>query len=192
MIHRFTLPIFRFPALMTLTLVLCFSSFAQSLTAGTVTGTVTDPNNAVVPNATVTIENAVTGYKRTVNTGTDGAFRFDNIPLNNYVYSAMASGFSGVRGSINVRTSVPITLTIPLAVSTATETVTVSTNAGDALENVSTAHTDVDQSLRTRLPVRAPGSGLSDVVTLSAPGVGADSNGSFHTQGDHAQTSYSI
>ena len=191
MIHRSDLLIIR-SLVIVLTLAIGFSVLGQSLTAGTVSGTVTDPNNAVVPNATVTIENAVTGYKRTVNTGTDGAFRFDNVPLNNYVYSASASGFSAARGGINVRTSVPITLTIPLAVSTATETVTVTTNAGDALENVSTAHTDVDQSLITRLPVRSPGSGLSDVVTLAAPGVVADSNGFFHPQGDHAQTSYSI
>src|SRR5438876_9186990 len=81
---------------------------------------------------------------------------------------------------------------MPLAVSTATETVTITTNAGDVLENVSTAHTDVDQSLITRLPVRSPGSGLSDVVTLAAPGVVADSNGFFHPLGDHAQTSYSV
>jgi hypothetical protein len=168
------------------------SVLAQGLTSGTVSGTVTDPNGAVVQNATVTLENAVTGYNRTMATGADGVFRFDNVPLNNYVYSASASGFSAARGAINIRSSVPITLTIPLAVSTATETVTVTTNAGDVLENVSTAHTDVDQSLITRLPVRSPGSGLSDVVTLAAPGVVADSNGFFHPQGDHAQTSYSI
>ena len=35
---------------------------AQGLSAGTVTGVVVDPNKAVVPNATVTLENAVTGY----------------------------------------------------------------------------------------------------------------------------------
>src|SRR5256886_3751949 len=177
--------------------VLMFSSAfviatAQGLSSGTVTGVVADPNKAVVPNATVTIANAVTGYKRSVNTGPDGAFRFDNVPFNNYVYSVSASGFGAVSGGINIRTSVPITLTIPLVVSTATETVTVTSNAGDALENVSTAHTDVDQSLITRLPVRSPGSGLSDIVTLAAPGVVADSNGFFHPQGDHAQTSYSI
>src|SRR5438128_12026223 len=96
---------------------------AQGLSSGTITGVVVDPNNAVVPNANVTIENAVTGYKRSVNTGTDGAFRFENVPFNNYSYSVSAAGFSGARGSINIRTSVPSTLTIPLAVSPATETV---------------------------------------------------------------------
>ena len=33
-----------------------------------------------------------------------------------------------------------------------------------------------------------PGSGLSTVVTLSAPGVAADSNGGFHPEGDHFQS----
>jgi hypothetical protein len=192
MSHRYNLSIIRSLVLIILTLALSFAVLGQSLSAGTVSGTVTDPNNAVVPNATVTIENAVTGYRRTVNTGTDGAFRFDNVPMNNYVYNVSAPGFSGASGGINIRTSVPVTLTVPLAVSTATETVTVTTNAGDVLENVSTAHTDVDQSLITRLPVRSPGSGLSDVITLAAPGIVADSNGFFHPQGDHAQTSYSI
>jgi len=40
-----------------------------------------------------------------------------------------------------VRTSVPISLKIPLAISSATETVTVTSNAADVLENVSSAHT---------------------------------------------------
>lgn len=192
MSQRYNLSIIRSLALIILTSALSIAVLGQSLSAGTVSGTVTDPNNAVVPNATITIENAVTGYKRTVNTGTDGAFRFDNVPMNNYVYSVSAPGFSGARGVINIRTSVPVVLTVPLALITATETVTVTANAGDVLENVPTAHTDVDQSLIGRLPIRSPGSGLSDVITLAAPGIVADSNGFFHPQGDHAQTSYSI
>src|ERR1043165_10127446 len=77
-----------------LILVMCgvsVSVLAQGLTSGTVTGTVTDPNGAVIPNATVALENAVTGYNRSMTTGADGAFRFDNVPFNNYVYSASAS-----------------------------------------------------------------------------------------------------
>ena len=85
-------------------------SRAQGLSSGTIIGVVVDPNKAVVPNATVTIENAVTGYKQSLNTGTEGTFRFENVPFNNYVYGVSAPGFSGARGGINVRTSVPITL----------------------------------------------------------------------------------
>jgi len=165
---------------------------AQALNAGTVTGVVTDPNGAVVPNATVTIANAITGYTRTATTDAEGAFRFGDVPPNNYQLKATAPGFTSEQQSLTVRSSVPITVKIPLTVSTASETVTVTSNTADVLENTSTTHTDVDQSLITRLPVRSVGSGLSDVVTLAAPGVVADSNGFFHPLGDHAQTSYSI
>jgi carboxypeptidase family protein/TonB-dependent receptor-like protein len=161
---------------------------AQSLSAGTVTGVVVDPNNAVIPNATVTLENAVTGYNRSTNTGADGVFRFDNVPFNNYVYSVSAPGFNAIRGGINIRTSVPVALKIPLVVGTATASVTVTSNGSDLLENVPSAHVDVDKSLINRLPPGDPGSSLSTVVTLSAPGVAADSNGGFHPEGDHFQS----
>src|SRR3954447_26184883 len=79
---------------------------AQSLgTAGTIIGVVNDPNNAVVPNATVTISNPVTGYSRTVTTGQDGTFRFDNIPPNNYQIIVSANGFISAKQSQVVRTS---------------------------------------------------------------------------------------
>src|SRR5882762_7632961 len=165
---------------------------AQALNAGTVTGVVTDPNSAVVPNATVTIANAVTGYMRTATTDAEGAFRFSDVPPNNYQLKASAPGFSSEQQSLTVRSSVPLSVKIPLSVSSASETVTITSDTAQALENTSTTHTDVDQSLITRLPVRSVGSGLSDVVTLAAPGVVADSNGFFHPLGDHAQTSYSI
>lgn len=167
-------------------------TMAQALNAGAVTGVVTDPNNAVVPNATITIGNAVTGYTRTATTDADGAFRFDNVPPNTYQLKASAPGFTSEQESLTVRASVPLTVKVPLTVSTTAETVTITSDTAQTLENTSTTHTDVDQSLITRLPVRSVGSGLSDVVTLAAPGVVADSNGFFHPLGDHAQTSYSI
>ena len=165
---------------------------AQALNAGAVSGVVVDPNNANIPNASVTLSNPVTGYKRTVTSEADGSFQFNDVPPNNYQLSVAATGFAPATQSVTVRSSVPINLKVPLEVSSATETVTVTSNAADVLENVPTTHTDVDQTLITRLPVRSPGSGLSDVVTLAAPGVVADSNGFFHPLGDHAQTSYSV
>ena len=167
-------------------------SNAQALTAGTVSGAVVDPNGAVVPNATVNIANSITGYKRTAMTDADGNFRFADVPPNNYQLTVSASGFSAANQTLIVRTAVPIALKIPLEVSSSTETVTVSSSAAQVIENVPTTHTDVDQTLIERLPVRSPGSGLSDVITLAAPGVVADSNGFFHPLGDHAQTSYSV
>src|SRR6266496_4217921 len=166
---------------------------AQALGAGTVQGTVVDPNNAVVPSANVTIANPVTGYTRSVTTNQDGTFRFDNVPPNNYQLSVSASGFDGTTQNLSVRTSVPIEVKIALTVGAATESVTItSASASEVLENVSPTHTDVDQTLIQRLPVRQPGNGLSDVVTMAAPGVVADSNGLFHPLGDHAQSQISL
>ncbi|HZE70594.1 MAG TPA: TonB-dependent receptor [Pyrinomonadaceae bacterium] len=166
---------------------------AQGLGAGTIDGMVVDQNNAAVPNANITINNPVTGYNRSAVSNQDGSFRFDNVPPNNYELSVTASGFNAATQKVNVRTSVPITVKVPLAVAGTSETVTVNTtSAGDVLENVSSAHTDVDQTLIQRLPVRQPGNGLSDVVTLAAPGVVADSNGFFHPLGDHAQSQMSV
>jgi hypothetical protein len=159
--------------------------------AGTVTGVVTDPNGAVVPGGTVKIENPVTGFTRTATTDADGSFRFGGVPPNIYQLTVTADGFSASQQELPVRTSVPINLKIALTVAGASTEVTV-TDTLNAIENVPTTHVDVDQTLISKLPVRSPGSGLSDVVTQAAPGVVADSNGSFHPLGDHAQTSYSI
>jgi hypothetical protein len=167
-------------------------SNAQALTAGTVSGAVVDPNGAVVPNASVTIANSITGYKRTATTDADGNFRFNDVPPNNYQLTVSATGFSAATQSLAVRSAVPITLKIALEVSATTETVNISSAASQVIENVPTTHTDVDQTLIQRLPLRSPGSALSDVVTMAAPGVVADSNGFFHPLGDHAQTSYSV
>jgi hypothetical protein len=145
-----------------------------------------------VPNAAVTIANSITGYKRTAMTDAEGNFRFNDVPPNNYQLTVSATGFSAATQSLTVRTAVPITLKIPLDVTAATETVVISSAASQVIENVPTTHTDVDQTLIERLPVRSPGAGLSEVVTLAAPGVVADSNGFFHPLGDHAQTSYSV
>ena len=151
--------------------------FAQGLGAGTVEVTVVDPNGAVVPNATVTISNPVTGYTRTSVTGPDGVLRFDNVPPNNYQVSISATGFAPATQTVSVRTSVPITLRMPLTVGAAAESVTITGGTADVLENIPSAHVDVDRTLIDRLPVRDPGSGLSTAITLAAPGVAADSNG---------------
>jgi hypothetical protein len=175
--------------------VLCSATgHAQSLgTAGTVSGLVVDPNGAVVPNANVTISNPVTGYTRTLTTDADGSFRFLDVPPNTYQLSLSANGFVDQRQTINVRTTVPINLRVPLTVGAAAETVTVQgVSPADVLENVPSTHTDVDQSLIRKLPVNSPGNGLSDVVTLAAPGVVADSNGFFHPLGDHAQAQIAL
>ena len=43
-----------------------------------------------------------------------------------------------------------------------------------------------------KLPLESASSSVSSLVTLSTPGVAADSNGLFHGLGDHASNSFSV
>lgn len=170
-----------------------FLLHSQSLgNAGTIQGSVVDPTGAVVPNAEVTLQNPVTGYKQAVKTEHDGTFRLVNIPPNQYHLEIDASGFSSYTKDLAVRTTVPITLNASLAIAGSTQNVTVEAAGSDILENVPYAHNDVDQTLISKLPISSPASGLSSLITLATPGVVADSNGFFHPLGDHAQTSYVV
>ena len=81
---------------------------------------------------------------------------------------------------------------MPLALAGATATVDVVGHAEDLVERDPTAHTDIDQSLISKLPMESVAAGLNQVITLASPGVVSDSNGFFHPIGDHAQTQFSI
>src|SRR5260370_8671136 len=91
-------------------------ALAQALGAGTVAGTVVDPNNAVVPNANVTIANPVTGYTRSAVTNQDGTFRFDNVPPNSYQISISASDFSAATQNVKAPSSTPISITVAMTI----------------------------------------------------------------------------
>lgn len=162
---------------------------AQSISSGTITGTVTDPSGAVVVGARVEISNAITGYQRTTTTDTDGTFRFGNVPFNLYHLRVIQSGFTPIAQNADVRSTVPVTLKIELPVAGVNAEVTVEAE-GNIIETEPSAHSDVDLSMLSKLPITMAGSGLSEAVTMMAPGVVNDSNGFFHPTGDHA--SYSM
>jgi hypothetical protein len=149
-----------------------------------------DATGAIVPGATVSIENPVSGYKRTTTSDDAGHYQFTNLPLNPYHLVVSASGFSASAQDVQIRSVVPVALTSSLAVGTASTVIDVS--GGDLVENDSTFHTDIDRGSFSKLPLESQSSSLSSLVTLASPGVAADSNGLFHGLGDHASNSFSI
>jgi hypothetical protein len=160
--------------------------------SGSINGTVVDPTGAVVAQATVEIRNPVSGFDRSATTDAAGKFSFTNVPFNNYHLTVAAAGFDSSAQDVEPRSSVPVTIAITLQVSGATTTVNVQAEGGDLIENDSTSHTDVDKSLFDKLPLESASSSLSSLVTLATPGVAADSNGLFHSFGDHAENSFSV
>ena len=174
-------------------LVAGFYAFAQSGGSSTsVTGKVVDQTGAVVPNATVEIHNAVSGFERSTGTDSSGNFTVPNIPFNPYHLAVTGKGFDPYTQDIDVRSVVPVNLSISLKVKGSAETVTVEASGGDLLENDSTFHTDVDRGLFDKIPLESASSSVSSLVTLATPGIAADSNGLFHGMGDHAENSFSV
>ncbi len=171
--------------------VFSFGAFAQS-NSGTIQGVISDPSQAVVPGATVTIQNPVSHFSATITTDNSGAFAFTNVPYNNYHLTVSKPGFQTGEQDVNLRSGVPIDVKIALKLGTANQTIEVTTSREDLLENIPVTHTDVDRGLFDKVPLESGSSSLSSLVTLSAPGVAADSNGLFHGMGDHAENSFSV
>ena len=179
-------------------LILCLDIFAISQSApaqtgnsSTISGTVTDSTSAVVTGASVTIHNPVSGFERSTTTDAAGSFIFPNVPFNPYHLSVNARGFGPYTQDVEVRSSVPLEIKITLKIAGTSTTVTVESGT-DLLENDPTFHTEVDRALVDKLPLESQSSSVSSLVTLSAPGVAADSNGLFHGLGDHAENSFSV
>ncbi|MGA7857874.1 MAG: TonB-dependent receptor [Terracidiphilus sp.] len=176
------------------TLALFFAAHsltAQSGNAGTVRGTLTDPSGAVVPNATVHLVNDVSGFDQTTMTSANGQFEFSNVPFNPYRISVSVKGFAPLNQNIEIRSSVGTNVKLTLQVAGGSQTVTVEAS-GDLVEDDPTFHTDVDRDLFNKVPLESESSTLSSLVTLTTPGVAADSNGLFHGLGDHASNSFSV
>ncbi len=167
--------------------------FAQSLgPSGAVEGTVSDPSGAVVAGAVVTISNPVTGYKASATVDSQGRFELQKVPFNHYHLLVTAQDFNTLQQDIDLRTTVPLQLKLGMTVATSNTTVQVEASAEDLIESTPTAHTDIDKALLERLPGDNNNSALSSIITQATPGVVQDSNGMFHPQGEHADTTFSI
>jgi hypothetical protein len=178
-----------------LTLFLClFGSFAAAQSggsSGSLTGTVLDQTGAVIPNATVEILNPVSHFHQATTTDKAGNFSIPNVPFNPYHLTVTAQGFVQTSRDVDIRSLVPMNVSITLNVGSTTS-VTVQAEASDLLENDPTFHSDIDKSLFDKIPLESSSSSLSSLVTLSTPGIAADSNGLFHGLGDHAENSFSV
>src|SRR5688572_2378544 len=85
-----------FSALFAIAIAATLALGQAQVTTADLTGTVTDPNDAVVAGATVTARNTGTGVTRNVTTGTDGTYSFIGLPPGDYEITAEAPTFKKV------------------------------------------------------------------------------------------------
>ena len=127
---------------------------AQSAGTGALTGTITDPTGAVIPNVTVTLTSTDTNQARSATTGADGSYKFTLLPPGVYRVRFAATGFktSEVGGvAINV-TETPV-LDRALEVGAQSEQVTVEANVETLQTASSTLGTTVSSRAATALPL---------------------------------------
>lgn len=159
--------------LLLLLLAVLLSSSVVALgqtTAGTISGTVTDEKGAVIPNATVTARNIERNISRNLQTGSDGKYRFENMPVGPYEVSVEATGFSKyVQQGITLVLNQNAVIDVSLKAGGVQEIVTVTENA--AIINTSNAEvsTQFDSRRLSELPLGPTRNVLA--VALSAPGV---------------------
>lgn len=122
----------RFPIVLVALLTLSLATaplFGQSLTTGNINGTVVDPSNAVVPNATVNLKNLDTGVTAVTTTNANGGYNFGLLKPGNYVVSVKQGGFAEVAQTLQVQVGQTSKADMQLSVAKGTETVEVSGTA---------------------------------------------------------------
>ncbi|HZU08609.1 MAG TPA: TonB-dependent receptor, partial [Pseudacidobacterium sp.] len=164
--------------------------FAQGIVTGYITGTVVDPQGAVVPNASVTAVQASTNARFVVNTLSNGDFELRNLPPGRYTVTISAPGFQSTTLS-NVVVAVGVETALKnqtLSVGQSQQVVTVDATMTPLL---STTQSQISTEFTPQQIVALPTNAGFDTLALTAqPGVAsahdamfANSNGSFGYSG---------
>jgi hypothetical protein len=171
---------------------LLFLLVAFSLTAsaqefrGSITGKVTDPNEAVVPGAEVSIKNIETNAVVTTTTNDDGQYTFPLLQPGKYTLTVTREGFNtAAREGIEVRVADKLTLDVKMDIGVSATVTTVTDTPVLETSSVSTGTTVTTQQISElpltdgtayQLATLAPG-----IVFTGNPGVGGSptSNGNL-------------
>ena len=144
-------------------------SSAQSTTAGTITGTVTDATGALIPGATVTVTDPATKTTRVVTSNKDGHYTITDVPPGTYNVTSAKPGFStddiaGLTISVGTQT----TANFKMAVGAENTTIEVQASNADLQTMSATTGTTVDPAMVDSLP--AIGRDVATFATMQ-PGV---------------------
>jgi hypothetical protein len=96
---------------------------------GTISGTVRDQTEAVVPGVTITIRHTATGTERHLTSGTDGTFAAPALPAGEYAITAELTGFRTAQRQVTVATGRVLTVDLHMEIGQASEIVDVAAAA---------------------------------------------------------------
>ena len=136
-----------------------------------ISGVVSDPTGALVPNATITATHVATGLVRRAVTGADGIYVLPNLPVGSYRLEVEAAGFEAyVQTGILLEVSNKVTVDVTLHVGQVKQAVEVSANANMVQTQSTSVSNIIDNARVLDLPLN--GRQATDLIML----MGASSN----------------
>jgi hypothetical protein len=163
-------------------------TLAQSSTA-TLSGTVTDPNNAVVPGAHVTATNNGTGLKREATTSGSGTFTIPLLPPSTYTVLIENQGFTPAQiNDVVLNVGDNVALNIQLKIGQVGATVDVK-NEAPLINESGAVGTVVDRQFVENIPLN--GRSFQSLITLTpgvvvVPNAVTNTGGQFSVNGQRA------
>ena len=162
--------------LLTLTAGQWVSSAHAQATNAQMSGQVVDPAGAVIPNATIDVQNTGTGLDRIVTSSATGEYVIPSLPVGTYKLKAVARGFKTyTQVGIVLEDGQNARVDVILQIGSASETVQVSANSVQVDTSSASIRTEVADIQVEELPLNTRDT--LQLVTL-VPGVGnASSSG---------------
>ncbi len=156
-------------------MVLLSSVAALSQTAtGSLAGTITDPNGAVVPGAKIVATSAITGSKLEATSTDAGLYVFPTMPVSVYNVSVEKAGFKKLnRQNIEIRIAQRIDMNVSLEVGDVQQTVEVSAEAPLLETSTSEKGVSFSPKFMTSLPLFTGGIRNPRAFVSYMPGVNA-------------------
>jgi hypothetical protein len=111
-----------------LALLVASAAWAQA-PVGTISGTVRDQSDAVVPGVNIAIRHSATGVERHLTSSEDGTFSAPSLAAGDYVVTAELTGFRTQKLDVTVATGRVATVDMRMELGQATETITVAATA---------------------------------------------------------------
>jgi carboxypeptidase family protein/TonB-dependent receptor-like protein len=147
----------------------CSDSASAQVAGGTLSGTITDPSGATVPQARVVIKNVATSVERVVTTNTEGFYAAPNLLPGEYQVTVTAKGFNTeIKTGIVLTVGMQQVFDLGLHVGTPSTRVEVTTEAPAVQVTTSDISATVNATTVRELPLN--GRSWTDLAALQ-PGV---------------------
>ncbi len=142
-------------------------SRAQTTTSGGLTGVVTDPSNAVVPDAVVEIRDLAKGTEQSTKTDREGVYRFFFLTPSTYTLTVTHDGFHKLSRTVSVLLGPPGTVNATLKLESGSTAITVTGEAPLLQADNGDVSTTMNEKQINEIP--NPGNDLT-YIAQTAPG----------------------